>query len=136
MSFIDGYKQEMSPEVVSEMMPELKEDYLKHHPCKLNEVRIQLWSVASARIQDCAPSIEKYSLLCTPVLFDNEDTPGYFTVCDKTMEEQIAEFDQQLGITHELDCAIMNTDWSAEVKIELVHVTSEMNQGNKLQTFN
>ncbi len=65
----------MSPEVVSEIMPELKEDYLKHHPCNWEEVRIQLWSVASARIQDCAPSIEKYSLLCTPVLFDNEDTP-------------------------------------------------------------
>src|ERR1035437_6190606 len=132
MSFIDGYKQEMSPEVVSEMMPELKEDYLKHHPCKLNEVRIQLWSVASARIQDCALSIEKYSLLCTPVLFDNENTPGYFTVCDKTMEEQIAEFDQQLGITHELGCTIMNTDWSPEVKVKLLHVTSEINHGNKL----
>ena len=132
MSFIDGYKQEMSPEVVSEMMPELKEDYLKHHPCKLNEVRIQLWSVASARIQDCAPSIEKYSLLCTPVLFDNEDTPGYFTVCDKTMEEQIAEFDQRFGITHELGCTIMNTDWNPEVKVKLLHVTSEINHGNKL----
>jgi hypothetical protein len=77
-------------------------------------------------------NVKKYSLLCTPVLFDNEDTPGYFTVCDKTMEKQIAEFDQQLGITHELGCTIMNTDWSAEVKVKLVHVTSEINHGNKL----
>ena len=115
MSFIDSYKQEINPEFALQMMPELKEDYLKHHPCKWEEVRIQLWSVASACIEDCAPSIEKYSLLCTPVLFDNEDVPGYLTLCDKTMEEQIAEFDQQLGITHEVGCTITNTDWSAEV---------------------
>ncbi len=132
MSFIDGYKQEINPEVVSEIMPELKEDYHQHHPCNWEEVRIQLWNVASARIQDFAPSIEKYSLLCTPVLFDNEDTPGYFTVCDKTVEEQIAEFDQQLSITHEVGCTIMNTDWSPEVKVKLLHVTSEINHGNKL----
>ena len=132
MSFIDSYKQEINPEFALQMMPELKEDYLQHHPCKWEEVRIQLWSVASARIQDCAQSIEKYSLLCTPVLFDNEDAPGYLTLCDKTMEEQIAEFDQQLGITHEVGCTITNTDWSEEVKVKLVHVTSEINHESKL----
>lgn len=136
MSFIDSYKQEINPEVVLEIMPELKEDYLQHHPCKWEEVRIQLWSVASLRIEDCAPSIEKYSLLCTPILFDNEDPPRYFTVCDKTMEEQIAEFDQRLDITHEMGCTIVNTDLSAEVKVKLVHVISEINHGNKLKTFN
>ncbi len=41
MSFIDSYKQEINPEVVSEIMPELKEDYLQDHPCKWEEVRIQ-----------------------------------------------------------------------------------------------
>jgi len=132
VSFIDSYKQEINPEFALQMMPELKEDYLKHNPSKWEEVRIQLWSVASACIEDCAPSIEKYSLLCTPVLFDNEDVPGYLTLCDKTMEEQIAEFDQQLGITHEVGCTITNTDWSAEVKVKLLHVTSEINYGNKL----
>ncbi len=132
VSFIDSYKQEIYPEFALQMMPELKEDYLQHHPCKWKEVRIQLWSVASARIEDCAPSIGKYSLLYTPVLFDNEDASGYFTLCDKTMEEQIAEFDQQLGITHELGCTIMNEDWNAEVKVKLVLVTSEINHGNKL----
>ena len=136
MSFINSYKQEINPEFVLQMMPELKEDYLQHHPCNWEEVRIQLWSVASARIQDCTPSIEKYSLLCTPVLFDNEDSPGYLMLCDKTVEEQVAEFDQQLGITHEVGCTITNTDWSPEAKVKLLHVTSEMNQGNKLQTFN
>jgi hypothetical protein len=54
VSFIDSYKQEINPEVVLEIMPELKEDYLQHHPCKWEEVRIQLWSVASSRIEDCA----------------------------------------------------------------------------------
>jgi hypothetical protein len=48
------------------------------------------------------------------------------------MEEQIAEFDQQLGITHEVGCTITNTDWSEEVKVKLVHVTSEINHESKL----
>ena len=130
MSFIDDYRQEISPEFALQMMPELKEDYLQHHPCKWEEVTIQLWKVASARIEDCDPLIEKYSLLYTPVLFDNEDDPGYFTLCDKTMEDQIAEFDQQLGITHEVGCTITTEDWDAEVKVKLVHVTSEINYGD------
>ncbi len=132
MSFIDSYKQEIDPEFALQMMPELKEDYLQQHPCKWEKDRIQLWSVASARVEDCAPSIEKYSLLCTPVLFDNEDSPGYLMLCDKTVEEQVAEFDQQLGIIHEVGCTITNADWSPEVKVKLMHVTSEINHGNKL----
>ena len=132
MSFIDDYRQDIDPEFALQMMPELKDDYLQHRQCKWEEVKIQLWKVASARIKERDPLIEKYSLLCTPVLFDNEDSPGYLTLCEKTMEEQIAEFDQQLGITHEVGCTITNTDWSAEVKVKLVHVTSEINHGNKL----
>jgi hypothetical protein len=34
MVFIDSYKHDISPEVVSEIMPELKEDFLKAQPCK------------------------------------------------------------------------------------------------------
>ena len=132
MSFIDSYRQEISPELALKMMPELKEDYLQHHQCKWEEVTIQLWEVASARIEDCNPLIEKYSLLCTPVLFDNEDDPGYFTLCEKTMEEQIAQFDQQLGIIHELGCTLTTGDCDAEVKAKLVHVTSEIKYGTKL----
>ncbi len=45
------------------------------------------------------------------------------------MEEQIAEFDQQLGITHEVGCTITTGDCDAEVKVKLVHVTSEINYG-------
>ena len=41
VSFIDSYKQEINPEFALQMMPELKEDYLQHHPCKWEEVRIQ-----------------------------------------------------------------------------------------------
>jgi len=40
-SFIDHYRKEISPELALQMMPELKEDYLQHHPCKWEEVRIQ-----------------------------------------------------------------------------------------------
>ena len=39
-------------------MPELKEDFLQAHPCKWEEVMIQLLRVATARIEDCDPLIE------------------------------------------------------------------------------
>ena len=131
MVFIDSYKHEISPEVVSEIMPELKEDFLKAHPCKWEEVTIQLWQVATARIENCDPSIEKHSFLCTPVLFDKEDEPGYFTLCEKTLQEQISEFDQQLGVIHEWDCTLTDGYDDTDVKVKLLQIDSEINYGNK-----
>ena len=131
MIFIDSYKHEISPEFASELLPELKEDFLRAHPCKWDEVTIQLWRVATARIEDCNPLIEKHSFLCTPVLFDKEDEPGYFTLCDKTMKEQIAEFDQQLGVIHEWDCTLTDGYDDTDVKVKLLQIDSEINYGNK-----
>jgi hypothetical protein len=132
MVFIDSYKHEISPEFASELLPELKDDFLRAHPCKWDEVTIQLWRVATARIEDCNPLIEKHSFLCTPVLFDKEDEPGYFTLCDKTMQEQIAEFDQQLGVIHEWDCTLTDGYDDTDVKVKLLQIDSEINYGNKL----
>jgi len=131
MVFIDSYKHEISPEFASELLPELKEDFLRAHPCKWDEVTIQLWRVATARIEDCNPLIEKHSFLCTPVLFDKEDEPGYFTLCDKTMQEQIAEFDQKLGVIHKWDCTLTDGCDDTDVKIKLLQIDSEINYGNK-----
>jgi hypothetical protein len=132
MVFIDSYRHEISPEVASLMRPELKEDFLQAHPCKWDEITIQLWRVATARIEDCNPLIEKHSFLCTPVLFDKEDEPGYFTLCDKTMQEQIAEFDQQLGVIHEWDCTLTDGYDDTDIKVKLLQIDSEINYGNKL----
>jgi hypothetical protein len=132
MVFIDSYKHEISPEVVSEIMPELKEDFLQAHPCKWEEVTIQLWRVATARIEDCNPSIEKHSFLCTPVLFDKENEPGYFTLCEKTMQEQIAEFDQQLSVIHEFDCTLTDMYGDTDVKVKLLQIDSEINYRTKV----
>jgi hypothetical protein len=132
MVFIDSYKHEISPEFASEIMPELKEDFLQAHPCKWEEVMIQLLRVATARIEDCDPLIEKYSFLYTPVLFDKEDEPGYFTLCEKPMQEQIDEFNQQLGVIHELDCTITDGDGNKEVKVQILQVESKINYGNEL----
>ena len=131
MVFIDSYRHEISPEVASLMRPELKEDFLQAHPCKWDEITIQLWRVATARIEDCNPLIEKHSFLCTPVLFDKEDEPGYFTLCDKTMQEQIDEFDQQLGVIHEWDCTLTDGYDDTDVKVKLLQIDSEINYGNK-----
>jgi hypothetical protein len=69
MSFSECYKQEINPEVALLLMPELKKDYIKDNPCKWRKGRITLWEVASTRIEDCNPSIETYSILCTLVFF-------------------------------------------------------------------
>ena len=91
-------------------MPELEEDFLKAHPCKWEEVTIQLWEVARARIENCDPSIEKHSFLCTPVLFDKKGKHRYFPSYEETIQEQKAEFDQQFDVIHELDGLIPGED--------------------------
>jgi hypothetical protein len=76
----------------------------------------------NALIEDCNPSIEKHSFLCTPVLFDKEGEHGYFTFCGKTMQEQIAEFDQQFGVIHEVDGPILDENDSTKVKVKLLRM--------------
>ncbi len=88
MSFFESYKQEISPEVALLIMPELKEDYIKDKPCKWRKGRIALWEVASARIEDCDPSIEKYSILCTLVFFSKKGNHRYFTPSKKTCQNK------------------------------------------------
>jgi hypothetical protein len=129
MSFIDDYRQEISPEFALQLMPELNEDYLQDRPCKWEEDTIQLWKVASALIEDCDPSIEKHSFLCTPVFFDKTGKHRYFTSHEKTMQEQIAEFDQQLGVIHELGCTITDKDDNTEAKVWLLQIETEINHG-------
>jgi hypothetical protein len=132
VSFIDSYRQEISPEFALQMMPELKEDYLKNNPCKWEKGRIELWKVATACIEDCAPSIEKYSFLFTPVFFSKKGKHRYFMLCEKTMHEQIVEFDQQVGVIHELGCTITDKHGNTEVKVKLLRMDSEIDHGNHL----
>jgi hypothetical protein len=132
MSFIDDYRQEISPKFALQIMPELKENYLKNNPCKWRKGRIALWKVARARIEDCDPSIEKYSILCTPVFFSKRGKHRYFMSYEKTIQEQIAEFDQQLGVIHELGCTITDKDGNIEVKVKLLRMDSEIDHRHKL----
>jgi len=129
MNFIDSYRQEIDSETALEIMPELKEDYLQDRPCKWEEGKIQLWKVASALIEDCDPSIEKHSFLCTPVFFDKTGEHRYFRLYEKTMQEQIAEFDQQVGVIHELDCTITDKHDNTEAKIWLLQLETKINHG-------
>lgn len=131
MFFIDSGKQEISPELMVQMMPELKEAYFHNHPFKWKKGRIELWKVATACIEDCDPSIERYSFLCTPVFFDKKGKHKYFPSYEKTMREQITEFDQQLGVIHELDCTFTHKDNNKEVKVKLFQMDSKIETVNK-----
>jgi hypothetical protein len=113
-------------------MPKLKEDYLKNNPCKWRKGRIALWEVARARIEDCDSWIEKYSMLYTPVFFSKKGKHRYFMLYEKTIQEQIAEFDQQLGVIHELGCTITDKHGNTEVKVKHVQIDSELDYRQKL----
>ena len=57
--------------------------------------------------------------MCSPVFFDKEGDHRYFTLCEKIIQEQISEFNQQLGFIHELRCIITDEDGNTEVKVRL-----------------
>ena len=132
MTIYAGYKQEISLEVALLMLPEFKEDYLKNNPCKWRTGRIALWEVARACIEDCDPLIEKYSILCTPVFFSKKGKHRYFTPYEETIQEQIAKFDQQLSVIHELTCPLTDKDGNTEVKVKLVQMESKIDHRCKL----
>jgi hypothetical protein len=132
MSIFERYKQEISPEFASQLMLELSKDYLKNNPCKWRKGRIALWEVARACIEDCDPLIEKYSILCTPVFFSKKGKHRYFTPYEETIQEQIAKFDQQLSVIHELTCPLTDKDGNTEVKVKLVQMESKIDHRCKL----
>ena len=116
MSFIDNKKQETDPKIASKLIPELKEDYLQNHPCKLEEGSIELWKVESVLIGDCDLPIEERGFSCTQVLFDKEGEHRYLNLCERAVQEQGVAFDQELGIIRKLNCTIVNEDGSTEAK--------------------
>jgi hypothetical protein len=136
MSFIDNKKQEIDPKIVLKLMPELKEDHLQDHPCKLEEGSIELWKVENVLIGDSDLPIEKQCFSCTQVLFDKEEDYKYLELCEKTMQGQTTAFDQQLDTIHKLDCTIVDEDGNREVKPLFLLIDSKIYHGNKLQTFN
>ncbi len=55
-----------------------------------------------------------------------------YSKCEKTVQEQKAEFDQQFDVIHELDGLIPGEDDKTEVKVKLFHMDSEIDHGHKL----
>ena len=119
LSILERYNLDINPESALQIMPELKEDYLKDNPCKWKKGRIALLEVARARIEDWDPSFDTYSILSTMVFFDKKGKHRYFTRSEKTMQEQISAFDQQFGVIHKLNCTINDKDGNTDVKVRL-----------------
>ena len=116
MSFSDNERQEIDPKIALKLMPELKEDYPQDLPFKLEECAIESWKGISVPIEDGDPSIEKPCFLYTPVLPDKEGKHRYFKLCEKTIQEQNAVLDQQLGVIHKFDCTIVDENGNTKVK--------------------
>lgn len=126
MGLINNYRQEINTEIALKLMPCLKEDYLEDRPCKWDESTIELWKIASALTGDCDPSIEKHSILCTPIFFDKH---GYqFRSTHKqTAREQIVIFDDQIGAIHEI-CEYCGYGY-IDKNIWLIRINAEINHG-------
>ena len=67
--------------------------------------------------------------LFTPVFCDKTGVNRYSKSYEKTMQEQITEFDQQVGVIHELDCTITDKYDNTEAKVWLLQIETEINHG-------
>ena len=132
MSFIDNKKQGSDPKIALKLTPELKEDYLQDLPFKLEECTVESWEVVSVPIEDHDQSSEKTCLLYTPVLLDKEGKHRHFRFCEKTIPNQTAALDKQVGVTYKLDCTIVDEDGSTEVKPLFLQIdTDDHGEKNK-----
>ncbi len=129
MSFIDNKKQKSDPKIALKSTPELKEDHLQDHPCKLDKGSIELWKVVSVLSGDCDLPIEQQSFSCTQILFDKEGEHRYLNLCERAMQEQGVAFDQELGTIRKLDCTIVNEDGNTEVKPLFLLIDSKIGHG-------
>ena len=132
MSFTDNKKQEIDSKVALKLMPELKEDSLQDHQCKLEEGSIELGKVESVLSGNCDLPIEQQSFSCTQILFDKEGEHRYLNLCERAMQEQGVAFDQELGTIRKLDCTIVNEDGNTEVKPLFLLIDSKIGHGDGL----
>jgi len=70
-----------------------------------------------------------YISLMRSFLLDKIGDHRYVTFCEKTMQEQISEFDQRVGTIHEMDCTITDKDGNRVAKVWLLQIETEINHG-------
>ena len=80
-------------------MPELETHCKNGWPFSWEGCTLELWRYAVARISDCDPAVEKYSVLCVPVLV-NKNGDGFAFRNHIPIEHQIILYDFKLGVSH------------------------------------
>lgn len=124
MAFLDSDKWWINYEMLLDFVPELKDDYPQSTICKWED--IVLVSVASVNIENIDLAVEQFSNICVVGKVDENGELKYLD-SEKTMCEQIEEFDSEVGAFHETRDTVPVD--SLTRLLHLVQITSSLNHG-------
>ena len=94
------YKLEILPDVLLKYHPEFEVYYKQHMPVDCDKCKIEMWVLAVAIIpNETSQFIEKRSILST-LMFIGNDNKIYNLLNEKSINEQLIEFDKKMGVNH------------------------------------
>jgi hypothetical protein len=99
MNLFCAEKEEIEPKTLFKIVPKLESHYKNNLPFSWDGCTIELWRYAIARITDCDPAVEKYSVLCIPVLVNKEGERVAF-LNNLQLRHQVASYDLKLNLSH------------------------------------
>ena len=94
------YKLEILPDVLLKYHPEFEVYYKQHIPVDWDNCKIETWVLAVVIIpNETSRFIERRSILST-LMFIGNDNKIYNLLNEKSINEQLIEFDKKMGVNH------------------------------------
>ena len=94
------YKLEILPDVLLKYHPEFEVYYKQHIPVDWDNCKIETWVLAVVIIpNETSRFIERRSILST-LMFIGNDNKIYNLLNEKSINEQLIEFDKKIGVNH------------------------------------
>jgi hypothetical protein len=94
------YKLEILPDVLLKYHPEFEVYYKQHIPVDWDNCKIETWVLVVAIIpNETSRFIERRSILST-LMFIGNDNKIYNLLNEKSINEQLIEFDKKMGVNH------------------------------------
>lgn len=125
MAFLDSNTEWIDAEILLYLVPGLKDEDQQCTICKWES--IALVSIASVNIDNIDLSEEEFSNICI-VRFVDENGKSHYLGSEKTIREQLEEFDNKVGAFHDR-CDTYTDDMFTDAP-HLVQITSSLNHAN------
>lgn len=94
------YKLEILPDVLLKYHPEFEVYYKQHIPVDWDNCKIETWVLVVVIIPNkTSRFIERRSILST-LMFIGNDNKIYNLLNEKSINEQLIEFDKKMGVNH------------------------------------